>query len=177
MAEAVVGDDDYGEDPTVRGEPGVGAAAWGRRGDPRALSVVLAGEGARGAQGRRRRGVMPCGLAAQSGPSPDSLLEMQSLGPHTFTRRARVCVLSGLPGPLCAFRCRAADGMGVVSCEDGSGMPSEWHPRSPTQRMARQSSNPGLLSQTCSYCPAPTAFPHEDTQETGLEKKIWTPIT
>ena len=29
MAEAVVGDDDYGEDPTVRGEPGVQAGAGG----------------------------------------------------------------------------------------------------------------------------------------------------
>lgn len=42
MAEAVVGDDDYGEDPTVRGEPGV--QAGGPRGDPSALSEVLAGE-------------------------------------------------------------------------------------------------------------------------------------
>ena len=50
MAEAVVGDDDYGEDPTVRGEPGVQAGAWGRRRDPGALSVVLAGEAAPGAR-------------------------------------------------------------------------------------------------------------------------------
>ena len=62
MAEAVVGDDDYGEDPTVRGEPGVQAGAGGPRGDPRALSVVLVGAeaGARGggsAAGRSLRSV------------------------------------------------------------------------------------------------------------------------
>lgn len=41
MAEALVGDDDYGEDPTVRGEPGEQARGRGPRGDPGALSVVL----------------------------------------------------------------------------------------------------------------------------------------
>lgn len=56
MAEAVVGDDDYGEDPTVRGEPDVQARGGGRPGDPGALSAVLAerqpgrGDGAAGVQ-------------------------------------------------------------------------------------------------------------------------------
>lgn len=81
MAEAVVGDDDYGEDPTVRGEPGVQAAAWGRRGDPRALSVVLAGEVARGAGEAaqlqaRYHGLRPCcslwPIARQSVGNADS---------------------------------------------------------------------------------------------------------
>lgn len=46
MAEAVVGDDDYGEDPTVRGEPGMQARGGGSSlDDPRALSMVLGGEG------------------------------------------------------------------------------------------------------------------------------------
>lgn len=71
MAEAVVGDDDYGEDPTVRGEPGVQAGAGGPRGDPRALSVVLAGAEARGSGWRLS--CRPCialgFLAAQSDPS------------------------------------------------------------------------------------------------------------
>lgn len=49
--EAVIGDHDNGEDPTVRGEPGTRPGARGRGGDPRALSVVLAGEVAWGAQG------------------------------------------------------------------------------------------------------------------------------
>lgn len=49
MAEAVVGDDDYGEDPTVLGEPGDKARGRGRCGDPGALSVVLTG----GQRGRR----------------------------------------------------------------------------------------------------------------------------
>lgn len=43
MAEAVVGDDDSGKDPAIRGHPGTQAGAGGRRGAPRALSVVLAG--------------------------------------------------------------------------------------------------------------------------------------
>lgn len=47
-AEAVVGDN-YGEGSTVRGEGGLQAGAGGRRGDPRVLSVVLAGEAAWGA--------------------------------------------------------------------------------------------------------------------------------
>lgn len=85
MAEAVVGDDDYGEDPTVRGEPGVQARAGGPRGDPRALSVVLAGAAARGSGWRLS--CRPCialgFFAAQSDPSLESLLEMQSLGSHT----------------------------------------------------------------------------------------------
>ena len=44
MAEAVVGDDDYGEDPTVHGEPGEQARGRGRCGDPGTLSVVLTGQ-------------------------------------------------------------------------------------------------------------------------------------
>lgn len=52
MAEAVVGDDDYGEDPTVLGEPGDKARGRGRCGDPGALSVVLTG-------GQRRRRAVP----------------------------------------------------------------------------------------------------------------------
>lgn len=42
---------DYGEDPTVRGEPGVQARAGGPRGDPRALSVVCWRERRPGARG------------------------------------------------------------------------------------------------------------------------------
>lgn len=55
MAEAV-GDDDYGEDPTVRGEPGV---CFQSRvlGDPRALSVVLAGAAARARGGAQLQAV------------------------------------------------------------------------------------------------------------------------
>lgn len=44
MAEAVVGDDDYGEDPTVHGEPGEEARGRGRCSDPGTLSMVLAGQ-------------------------------------------------------------------------------------------------------------------------------------
>lgn len=44
MAEAVVGDDDYGEDPTVHGEPGEQTRGRGRCGDPGALSMVLTGQ-------------------------------------------------------------------------------------------------------------------------------------
>lgn len=84
--EAVTGDDDNGEDPTVRGEPGRRPGDRGRGSDPRALSVVLAGEVAWGAQGggsaaggASRSAV----LVAQSGPSPEGLVEIQVLGPHT----------------------------------------------------------------------------------------------
>lgn len=85
MAEAVVGDDDYGEDPTVRGEPGVQAGAGGPRGDPRALSVVLVGAEARGSGWRLscRPFIALGSLAAQSDTSLENLLEMQSLGSHT----------------------------------------------------------------------------------------------
>lgn len=186
MAEAVVGDDDYGEDPTVRGEPGVWAAAWGRRGDPRALSVVLAGEGARrrgpgraGAAQAGRHALRPCcsvrPITRQSAGNADS----RAPHSHPPSQSLQAHGPPGPPGgPVCAGRCGAARRMGVVSCRARLwGAERVWHPRSPTQRMARQSSNPGLFSQTCSYGPAPTAFPREDTQETGLEKRIWTPIT
>lgn len=86
MAEAVVGDDDYGEDPTVRGEPGVQAGAGGPRGDPSALSMVLAGGEVARDPGWRlscRLGIALGVLAAQSDASLESLLEMQILGPHT----------------------------------------------------------------------------------------------
>lgn len=54
------------------------AGARGRRSDPRALSVVLAGEVAPGT------GVaVQLQVAAQSGPSPAGLFEMQILGSHT----------------------------------------------------------------------------------------------
>lgn len=64
MAEAVVGDDDYGTDPTIRGHPGT-QAAGGRRGAPRALSVVLAGRVVRGAGLSCSLGIALCVLAAQ----------------------------------------------------------------------------------------------------------------
>lgn len=104
MAEAVVGDDDYGEDPTVRGEPGVQAAAWGRRGDPRALSVVLAGEVARGAGvaaqlQARRHALRPCcsvwPITRQSVGNADSRV------PHLHLL-SQNCTLTGRPGDWCA---------------------------------------------------------------------------
>lgn len=58
--------------------------------------------------------------------------------------------------------------MGVVSSCRGGPLDAErvWHPRSPTQQMARQYLNPGLLSKTYSYLLTPTAFPQEGTQKT-----------
>lgn len=83
MAEAVVGDDDYGEDPTVRGEPGVQAG-------------VLAATPARcprcwqerwpGTQGWRPGcwlGIALGTFATQSDLSLESLLEIQILGSHS----------------------------------------------------------------------------------------------
>lgn len=64
MAEAVVGDDDYGTDPTIRRHRGT-QAAGGRRGAPRALSVVLAGRVVRGAGLSCSLGIVLCVLAAQ----------------------------------------------------------------------------------------------------------------
>lgn len=49
-AEAVVGDDDYGQDPTIRGHPGAQAGAGGGRGAPQ--SAV---RGAGGKSGPARR--------------------------------------------------------------------------------------------------------------------------
>lgn len=74
--------------------------------------------------------------------------------------------------------------MGVVSSCRGGPWDAErvWHTRSPTQQMARQYLNPGLLSKIYSYHLTPTAFPQEGTQKTGLEKdfpqalKKWTTL-
>jgi hypothetical protein len=88
MAEAVVGDDDYGEDPTVRGEPRAQARGRGLRGDPGVLSMVLARREV-GTQGGDPAGD-PAGVQGLSAscqtlrsvccpiwPSPGNPLEMQ----------------------------------------------------------------------------------------------------
>lgn len=54
MAEAVVGDDDYGEDPTVRGEPDV-QAGWSQGSSQRPQGAVR-GAGGRGGPGHRGGG-------------------------------------------------------------------------------------------------------------------------
>lgn len=71
MAEAVVGDDDYGEDPTVCGEPGLQAGTGGSSRAPRALSVVLAGEVARDAQCRHSCRLGTALRRCCSGPSSE----------------------------------------------------------------------------------------------------------
>lgn len=84
MAEAVVGDDDYGEDPTVRGEPGVRARAG--------LGVLAATpqrcpwcwrERLPGRRDGGQLGAEHCALRprSQSDPSPESLFEIRFLGP------------------------------------------------------------------------------------------------
>lgn len=49
MAEAVVGDDDYGTDPTIRGHPGTQAG----RGSSRRPQSAVRGTGGKGGPGRR----------------------------------------------------------------------------------------------------------------------------
>lgn len=49
MAEAVVGDDDYGTDPTIRGHPGTQAG----RGSSRRPQSAVRGTGGKGGSGRR----------------------------------------------------------------------------------------------------------------------------
>lgn len=87
MAEAVVGDDDYGEEPTVRGEPRVRAGPGVVAETPERCPWCWRDRRPRARRWRPRcrPGGKRCGLAARSGPSAASLLGMRVPGSHTCT--------------------------------------------------------------------------------------------
>lgn len=83
--------------------PARGQDRWGRHSDPRALSVVLAGEAAWAHGVATQLQARLCALvpAAQSGPSPAGVVETRLLGPTPDPLSQNLHV-SRVPGDLCA---------------------------------------------------------------------------
>lgn len=152
MAEAVVGDDDYGEDPTVRGEPGVQAGTGGSSWRPQS---AVRGAGGRGGPGRAVQALL-CVVAAPSGPSSE--------GPPG-TCWARICMLTGSLGDFCAHESvtQLPDEKGVLPLCRRELRDAERAAQGPTLVSGKAGFEPRFPpAEICSYCLAPTAFSYED---------------